>query len=62
MDPDEAYEIIRAWLDGKARDLRAYEALDDLWLAAKRYEDPSFDWTAPRKPAGAEQGRAGCDK
>ena len=43
---DEAYEIIRSWLDGKARDLRAYEALDSLWLAAKRHEDPDFDWTA----------------
>lgn len=48
MDHDEAYEIIRGWLDDKDRDLRAYEALDELWLAAKLHEDPAFDWTAPR--------------
>lgn len=48
ISTDEAYDIIRHWLDGKDRDLRAYEALDNLWLAAKLREDPTFDWTTPR--------------
>jgi hypothetical protein len=47
-DFDEAYVVIRDWLDGKGRDLRAFEALDNLWLAAKLHENPAFDWTAPR--------------
>lgn len=50
MDFDDMYDVIRAWLDGKGHDLRAYEALDELWLAAKLHENPAFDWTAPRPP------------
>lgn len=48
MEADTAYRFIHAWLKGDEHDLRAFEALDELWLAAKLQEDPTFDWTAPR--------------
>lgn len=37
MDIDEAYRLIRGWLDGDSDDLRAYEALDLLWDLARAH-------------------------
>jgi hypothetical protein len=51
----QAYDRIRAWLDGDSEDLRAYEALDYLYLHARAHlglPDPFGGRTAEQGPRG----------